>query len=67
MDCPMRRAIRTAIAPATRNRMAEIVRGGAFVTMIRAEVKAEDHMKANASPPKIALMSMSASLTSGTA
>lgn len=47
--------------------MAETVSGGALVTMIRAEVNAEDHMKANASPPSIALMSIPAPLPSGIA
>ena len=43
-----------------RDRIAETVRGGAFVTIIRADVKAEAQMKAKVSPPRIALMSMPA-------
>ena len=38
--------------------MADTVRGGALVTMIRAEEKADDQIKAKVTPAMIALMSI---------
>ena len=65
--CPIHRAIRTAMVPAIRNRTDDTVSGGALVTIIRAEVKADDHMNANASPATIALKSMTLPLADGIA
>jgi hypothetical protein len=47
-----------AIRPDTRNRMLSAVKGGASTTIMRAEVKADDHMKAKARPMPIDLKSM---------
>jgi hypothetical protein len=41
------------IRPEIRNRIAKAVIGGASATIIRAEVKADDHISAKASPMKI--------------
>ncbi len=48
----------TPIRPEMRNRTDKADSGGASATIIRAEVKAEDHIRAKASPMKIARMSM---------
>jgi hypothetical protein len=54
----MARAIATPSNPEIRNRSASENRGEASATMIRAEVKADDQMKANASPMAMARKSM---------
>ncbi len=46
------------MSPESRNRSASAWSGGAATTMMRAEVKAEDHIAANASPMSIARRSM---------
>jgi hypothetical protein len=46
------------MAPDKRNRSASAVSGGASSTIIRAEVKAEDHISAKASPIRIARISI---------
>src|SRR6056297_4070920 len=56
--CPRARAISTPMRPETRNRRLSAVSGGAEATMIRAEVKALDHITAKASPMMIARMSI---------
>ena len=54
----MSAAIPMAMSPEMTKRAASAVMGGASTTMIRAEVKAEDHMRAKTSPMTIARMSM---------
>jgi hypothetical protein len=44
--------------PAMKKRSEDTANGGAFVTIIRADVKADDHIRANASPIRIARKSM---------
>jgi hypothetical protein len=44
--------------PERKNLSESAVSGGAASTMMRAEVKAEDHITANKSPSAIALMSI---------
>ena len=51
--CPSAFAIVMPISPETRKRSASEVSGGASATIIRAEVKADDHISANASPIRI--------------
>src|SRR5690606_32711454 len=51
--------------PERRKRTESAASGGASSTIIRAEAKAEDHMKAKASPMAIARMSMAFSSRSG--
>ena len=46
-------AIETAMLPAIRNLSAEIVRGGACCTIMRAEVNALPHIKEKATPIRI--------------
>lgn len=41
-----------------RNRTDDTAKGGALVTMMRADVKADDHINANASPIRIARKSI---------
>ena len=48
----------TPISPDTKNRTARENSGEASTTMIRAEVKAEDHIRAKVSPIAIARKSM---------
>jgi len=48
----------TPIAPEMKKRSARAVKGGAYSTITRAEVKADDHINANAKPITIALISM---------
>ncbi len=48
--CPRAVAMATPISPETKNRSASAVSGGASITIIRAEVNAEDHIRAKASP-----------------
>jgi hypothetical protein len=50
----------TPISPDSRNRSDSAISGGASATIIRAEVKADDHISAKASPIRIARMSMPA-------
>ena len=57
-DCPKSQAMPTPIRPETKNRSASAVSGGAYSTMTRADVNAEDHISANANPIAIALMSI---------
>ena len=52
------------MSPEIKNRRPRDVNGGAAETIIRAEVKAEDHMSAKPSPMRIARMSMSLSVPS---
>jgi len=54
----MAHASPTPISPEIRKRSASDISGGASATIIRAEVKAEDHMKAKASPMPTARISM---------
>ena len=56
--CPSIRAMATASSPESRKRSASAPMGGAAVTMMRAEVNAEDHMTAKASPMSIARRSI---------
>jgi len=56
--CPSRRASPSPIRPEIRKRIASAVRGGASITINRAEVKAEDHMAEKASPIAMARKSM---------
>ena len=56
--CRSARANSTAKSPETRNRSAKALIGGASATIIRAEVKADDHIAAKASPIMIARKSM---------
>ncbi len=56
--CPTARAIATPISPEIAKRAASAVIGGASATIIRAEVKAEDHIRAKASPMKTARISI---------
>ena len=54
----MARAIMTPIRPEIKNRIASENNGDASATMIRAEVKAEDHIRAKANPMAIARKSI---------
>jgi len=56
--CPISRATAKAMNPAIKNRSADTVKGGACVTMIRAEVNALDQISAKASPMAIDLKSI---------
>ncbi len=49
-DCPSAAPRASAIRPEQRKRSESALRGGACATMMRAEAKAEDHMKAKARP-----------------
>ena len=60
--CPRQPPARSRSGPRPRNRTASAVSGGASITIIRALVKAEDHMKEKASPIQIARTSMPAAL-----
>ena len=57
-DWPSIRATPTPINPETKYRADRASSGEASATMIRAEVKADDHISAKASPMRIALMSI---------
>ena len=48
----------TPITPAIKKRIDKVVRGGAAATIIRAELNAEDHIKAKVIPNNIDLISM---------
>src|SRR6056297_640816 len=56
--CPSIQAMPTPMRPEIRKRMARAVTGGASATMMRADVKADDHMRAKTSPMTIARMSI---------
>ena len=56
--CPSASATPTPIRPEIRYRADKAIKGDASATIIRADVKAEDHMTAKASPMRIARISM---------
>jgi len=56
--CPIMRAMITPSIPEIRKRIASAVNGGAYCTMIRPDVKAEDHISAKPSPIRIARKSI---------
>ena len=58
MDCPSARAIPTPSSPEIRYRRDRAKSGYMSATMMRADVKAEDHIMAKTMPMRIALMSM---------
>jgi hypothetical protein len=56
--CPIAYAIAIPRRPDTKNLSDSEAIGGAYWTIIRAEVKADDHIRANESPIKIARKSI---------
>jgi hypothetical protein len=58
MDWPKAFAIAIPITPDTKNLSARDANGGASATIIRADVKADDQIRANKSPMPIARKSI---------